>query len=173
MEVELQAHNSDERRLQRTSAGALASAYPAAAGVLIFGHLAAGSSAPSYRLLTAVSLLVFFWALATHWHLRGHVNLRPKRPVPPGGARTPARSSILYAFTPEAWQNFPVYSGTLMIASYAGCVGLMVVVVSAGTPAALGETALGYFAAAGLSLCLHEPARWAFRRQQLGLESST
>ena len=171
--MELQAHNWDERRLQRTSARALASAYPAAASVLVFGHLATGSSAPSDWSLTGVSLLVFFWALATHRHLRGHVNLPPKRPVRTGLARTPARSSILYAFTPEAWQIFPVYSGTLMIASYAGCVGLMTAFASAGTPAASGKTALGYFAAAGLSLCLHEPARWAFRRQQLGLEPST
>lgn len=169
--MELPARGSDEQRLHRTAAVALTSAYLAAASVIIFGNLASGSSAPPYWLLAGVSVLVFVMALATHRLLRAHVYLAGKRQSDSGVARTPDRASILWAFTPEAWLSYPVYSGTLMIASYTGCVGLATALASAGAPSESWQTALGYLTVAGLSLGLHGPARWAFRRHNLGAEN--
>ena len=169
--MELPAQDSDERRLHRTAVVALASAYLAAASVLVFGSLAMGSSAPPHWLLAGASVLVFVVALAAHQLLRVHFYLPRKQQADSDVTRSPERGRILWAFTPEAWRSHPVYSGTLIIASYTGCVGLTTAFVSADAPAESWRTALGYFTIAGLSLGLHGPARWAFRRQQPGSKS--
>lgn len=168
--MEPHARNSDERRLQRTSAGALASAYLAAASVLVFGYGAMNASGPLYWMFTGVSLLVFVCALGAHRLVREHVPGAKKTQARNDDSRRPDRASVRWAFTPEAWQSYPLYSGTLMVASYAGCVGLMTAFTAGDVSSAAGQTSVGYFVVAGLSLGLHEPARWAFRRQLLGLD---
>ncbi len=153
--LELPARDSDERWLHRTAVVALASAYLAAPSVLVFGSLVRGSSAPPH------------WLLRVHFYFY----LPRKQQADSDVTRSPERARILWAFTPEAWRSRPVYSGSLMIASYTGCVGLTTAFTSASAPAESWRTALGYFTIAGLSLGLHCPARWAFRRQQPDPES--